>query len=75
MNQEARRILTTLYTCFNNCLQVSVHACGGACFGERAASTGLPLRVRADIIGHARINMYVNLSRAWLVADYFATHP
>ena len=24
------------------------------------------LRVRVDIIGHARINMYVNLSHAWL---------
>ena len=23
------------------------------------------VRVRADIIGHARINMYVNLSHAW----------
>ena len=23
--EEARRILTTLYTCFNNCLQVSAH--------------------------------------------------
>ena len=24
------------------------------------------VRVRADTIGHARINMYVNLSHAWL---------
>ena len=33
------------------------------------------LRVRADIIGHARINMYVNISHAWFkMADYFRTH-
>ena len=24
------------------------------------------IRVRADIIGHARINMYLNISHAWL---------
>ena len=27
--------------------------------------TGSTVRVRADIIGHARINVYVNLSHAW----------
>eukprot|EP01048_Picozoa_sp_COSAG05_P017744 COSAG05_NODE_2475_length_3014_cov_3.392453_3_plen_88_part_00 len=33
------------------------------------------VRVRADIIGHARINMYVNLSHACFeLADYFRTH-
>ena len=25
----------------------------------------LELRVRADIVGHARFNMYVNISDAW----------
>ena len=30
------------------------------------ASILLSIRVRADIIGHARKNMYVNLSHAWL---------
>ena len=33
------------------------------------------IRVRADIIGHARINMYVNLSHAWFkMDDYIRTH-
>ena len=33
------------------------------------------VRVRGHIIGHARNNMQVNLTHAWLqVADYFATH-
>ena len=33
------------------------------------------VRVRADIIGHARINMYVNISHAWFtMADYIRTH-
>ena len=31
----------------------------------------LPIRVRADIIGHARINIYVNISHAWFkMAEY-----
>ena len=35
----------------------------------------LRVRVRADIIGHARINMYVNISHAWFkMADYIHTH-
>ena len=33
------------------------------------------IRVCADIIGHARINMYVNISHAWFkMADYIRTH-
>ena len=33
------------------------------------------LRVRADIIAHARNNMYVNISHAWFkMADYIRTH-
>ena len=35
----------------------------------------LEVRVRADIIGHARINIYVNISHAWFkMADYIRTH-
>ena len=35
----------------------------------------LAVRVRVDIIGHARINMYVNISHAWFkMADYIRTH-
>ena len=33
------------------------------------------LWVRVDIIGHARINVYVNISHAWFkMADYIRTH-
>ena len=46
---------------------------------EMRYATRLPvaslLRVRADIIGHARINMYVNISHAWFkMVDYIRTH-
>ena len=31
--------------------------------------------MHGDIIGHARINIYVNISHAWFkMADYFRTH-
>ena len=43
--------------------------------GGRAAAAEAEVRVRADIIGHARINMYVNLIHAWLkMADYIRAH-